>query len=87
MYQGICIANCESYATHPQRNLYRTLYWSEVSLPSGYYHQCHHERGQNYSCIFNSADCQYEETWEKKPDPYYRAKIVRNLSALNSLTA
>lgn len=32
MYQGICIANCESNATYPQRNLYRTLYQSEMSL-------------------------------------------------------
>lgn len=61
MYQGICIANCESYATHPQRNLYGTLDWSEANLTSGHCHQCQHEKGQNDSCIFNSADCQYEE--------------------------
>lgn len=66
MYQGICIANCESYATHPQRNIYRTLDWSEANLTSGYCHQCQHEKGQNDSVYLTLLIANMKKSREKK---------------------
>lgn len=50
---------------HIPKGIYIGLY-TGVNLPSGYHHQCQHEKGQNDRCIFNSADCQHEETEVKK---------------------
>lgn len=48
MYQGICIANCESNATQsPQRNMYRTLSLELKEITNGYGYSCQCEMKQN----------------------------------------
>lgn len=47
MYQGICIANCES---KPQRSPIRDTEWTQ--LPSGHDTTRQNRNAQNNSCVF-----------------------------------
>lgn len=38
MYQGICIANCESKASHPQRIHVKDIVTERIELTDGFQH-------------------------------------------------